>query len=88
MGSQHSRVKNWKSCVLEKTQFKGPSPSWVEGAVAGTLNQLKHGDMERKLTLGLIPTSKGPYTGLVYGECSPQDEEETSEVDILPGCWT
>ena len=29
-----------------------------------------HTEIEGKLTLGLIPISKGPYTGLVYREDS------------------
>ena len=32
-----------------------------------------HNEMEGKLTLRLIPTSKGPYTGLVYKEDSWPD---------------
>ena len=58
-----------------------------------------HNETEGKLTLRLIPTSKGPYTGLVYREESwpdltlkwyleekLQQEEKTttSEIDSLP----
>ena len=44
-------------------------PGWKD-FLSGTLNQLMHNEMEGKLTLRLIPTSKGPYTGLVYKEDS------------------
>ena len=54
-------------CVLEKTYFKGLSPTWMEGLfLSGTLNYLMHS--EGKLTLGLIPTSKGSSAGPVYRE--------------------
>ncbi|KAB0383300.1 hypothetical protein FD755_005217 [Muntiacus reevesi] len=32
-----------------------------------------HNETEGKLTLRLIPTSKGPYTGLVYREDKDDD---------------
>ena len=40
----------------------------MEGPFNHTLHYLMHSEIEGKVTLGLIPTSKGPYTRLVYRE--------------------
>ena len=48
---------------------KSFQPGWKE-FLSGTLNWLMHNETEGKLTLRLIPTSKVPYTGLVYREDS------------------
>ena len=44
-------------------------PGWKD-FLSGTLNWFMHNETEGKLTLRLIPTSKGPYIGLVYREDS------------------
>ena len=45
-----------------------------------------HNETEGKLTLRLIPTSKGPYTRLVYKKTanliSPQNDAQTGETTL------